>query len=60
MGDEPFICGGQAFICESSGTASAGGLMQGQMKTTAEKTVEAQTGHLVPELYIIIHPQIHP
>lgn len=25
VGDEPFICGGQAFICQSTGTVPAGG-----------------------------------
>lgn len=25
LGDEPFICGGRAFICKSSGTVPTGG-----------------------------------
>lgn len=37
VGDEPFICGGQAFICESLGTAPAGGTDAGTEEDNSGK-----------------------
>lgn len=37
VGDEPFICGGQAFICESSGTMPAGGTSTGTEEDNSGK-----------------------
>lgn len=36
-GDEPFICGGRAFICESSGTVPAGGTDAGTEEDNSGK-----------------------
>ena len=37
VGDEPFICGGRAFICESSGTVPAGGTNAGTKEDNSGK-----------------------
>lgn len=40
-GDEPFICGGQAFICESPGTVPAGGTNAGTEEDNSGKKQES-------------------
>lgn len=44
VGDEPFICGGQAFICDSSETVPAGGTKaETEEDNSGKKQVTAQT-----------------
>lgn len=44
VGDETFICGGRAFICDSSGTVPAGGTGAGtEEDNTRKKQATAKT-----------------
>lgn len=57
MGDEPFICGGQAFICESSGTVSACGTDAGTDEDNGGKNKQWSPGHM-PIVIIHAHTQV--